>query len=49
MEQKVRDWYSAVVSSADTEKYVSDEDTLSCPFCGARVIKGKFGYFCSAN
>ena len=49
MEQKVRDWYSAVVSSADTEKYVSDEDTLCCPFCGAKVIKGKFGYFCSAK
>ena len=49
MEQTVREWYSAVVSSADTEKYVSDEDTLSCPFCGARVIKGKFGYFCSAK
>ncbi len=49
MEQKVRDWYSAVVLSADTEKYVSDEDTLSCPFCGAKVIKGKFGYFCSAK
>ena len=50
MEQIVREWYSAVVSSADTEKYVSaDEDTLSCPFCGARVIKGKYGYFCSAK
>ena len=49
MEQTVREWYSAVVASADTEKYVSDEDTLSCPFCGARVIKGKFGYFCSAK
>ena len=49
MEQTVREWYSAVVSSANTEKYVSDEDTLSCPFCGARVIKGKFGYFCSAK
>ena len=48
MEQIVREWYSAVVSSADTEKYVSDEDTLSCPFCGARVIK-KYGYFCSAK
>ena len=49
MEQTVRDWYSAVVSSADTEKYVSDEATLSCPFCGAKIIKGKFGYFCSAK
>ncbi len=48
MEQTVREWYSAVVLSADTEKYVSDEDTLSCPFCGARVIK-KYGYFCSAK
>ena len=48
MEQTVREWYSAVVSSSDTEKYVSDEDTLSCPFCGARVIK-KYGYFCSAK
>ncbi len=48
MEQNVRNWYSAVVSSADTEKYLSDEDTLSCPFCGARVIK-KYGYFCSAK
>jgi len=49
MEQTVREWYSDVVSSAVMEKYVSDEDTLSCPFCGARVIKGKFGYFCSAK
>ena len=49
MEQTVSEWYSAVVSSSDTEKYVSDEDTLSCPFCGARVIKGKYGYFCSAK
>ena len=49
MEQNVCEWYSAVVLSADTEKYVSDEDTLSCPFCGARVIEGKFGYFCSAK
>lgn len=49
MEQTVSEWYSAVVLSADTEKYVSDEDTLSCPFCGARVINGKFGYFCSAK
>ena len=49
MEQTVREWYSAVVSSADTEKYVSDEATLSCPFCGAKIIKGKFGYFCSAK
>ena len=49
MEQIVREWYSAVVSSTNTEKYLSDEDTLSCPFCGARVIKGKFGYFCSAK
>ena len=48
MEQTVREWYSAVVSSAVMEKYVSDEDTLSCPFCGARVIK-KYGYFCSAK
>ena len=49
MEQIVREWYSAVVSSPATEKYVSDEDTISCPFCGARVINGKFGYFCSAK
>ena len=39
MEQTVREWYSAVVSSADTEKYVSDEATLSCPFCGERSSK----------
>jgi DNA topoisomerase-3 len=49
MEQTVSEWYSAVVSSSDTEKYVSDEDTLCCPFCGAKVIRGKFGYFCSAK
>ena len=49
MEQTVCEWYSAIISSADTEKYVSDEDNLSCPFCGAKVIKGKFGYFCSAK
>ena len=48
MEQTVCEWYSAVVSSAVMEKYVSDEDNLSCPFCGARVIK-KYGYFCSAK
>ncbi len=24
-------------------------EQLICPLCGAKVIKGKFGYFCSAK
>ena len=31
-----------------SEKYISAEQQLSCPFCGSRVIK-KNGYFCSAK
>ena len=48
MEQTVRNWYAAIVSSS-IEAYVTKEQQLSCPFCGAKVIKGKFGYFCSAK
>ena len=48
IKQTVRDWYTSVISST-AESYASKEEQLVCPFCGARVIKGKFGYFCSAK
>ena len=48
MEQTVRDWY-AMIASSSSEVYATKEQQLSCPFCGAKVIKGKFGYFCSAK
>lgn len=48
MEQTVRNWYTAIASSS-TAAYTSGSEQLSCPFCGARVIKGKYGYFCSAK
>ena len=47
MEQTVRDWY-AMIASSSSEMYATKEQQLSCPFCGARVIK-KNGYFCSAK
>ena len=48
IKQTVRDWYASVISST-AESYTSKEEQLVCPFCSARVIKGKFGYFCSAK
>ena len=47
MSQTVRDWYG-VITGLTAEKYTSAEQQLSCPFCGAKVIK-KNGYFCSAK
>lgn len=48
MEQTVKNWYSTIVSlSAKT--YTSAEETLICPICNSKIIKGKFGYFCSAK
>lgn len=48
IEQTVRDWYQKITDSMST-KYSDKTDNQVCPFCGARVIKGKFGYFCSAK
>ena len=48
MEQTVRNWYATIVSSNATA-YTSEIEQLVCPFCNAKVIKGKFGYFCSAK
>lgn len=48
MEQTVRNWYATIVSSNATA-YTSETEQLVCPFCSAKVIKGKFGYFCSAK
>ncbi|MDD6489349.1 MAG: DNA topoisomerase, partial [Clostridia bacterium] len=48
MEKTVRNWYAAIVSSNATV-YTSETEQLVCPFCNAKVIKGKFGYFCSAK
>lgn len=48
MEMTVQNWYDAIVSSS-VASYTSKDEQLACPLCGARVIKGKFGYFCSAR
>lgn len=48
MEQTVRKWYDMTVQS-DAETYTSAEEQLVCPFCGKKIIKGKFGYFCSGR
>ena len=48
IEKTVRDWYQKITDSMST-KYSDKTDNQVCPFCGARVIKGKFGYFCSAK
>ena len=48
MEQNVRKWY-ATIAAYTGDKFISKENKpLSCPFCGAKVIK-KNGYFCSAK
>ena len=48
MNQTVRNWYS-MIAAYTGDKFISKENKqLSCPFCGARVIK-KNGYFCSAK
>ena len=48
IEQTVRSWYETIAHS-NTETYSSQTEQLSCPLCGAKVIKGKFGYFCSSK
>ena len=48
IEKTVRDWYQKITDSMST-KYSDKTDNQVCPFCGARVIKGKFGYFCSGK
>lgn len=48
IEQNVRSWYETIAHS-NSNTYTSKADQLSCPICGAKVIKGKFGYFCSAK
>ena len=49
MNKTIRNWYS-VIAGYTGEKFISKEkqEQLSCPFCGAKVIK-KNGYFCSAK
>lgn len=48
IEQNVRSWYETIAHS-NSNTYTSKADQLSCPICGAKVIKGKFGYFCSSK
>ena len=48
MENTIREWYDTVAHS-ENDSYTSKSDNLICPFCCAKVIKGKFGYFCSAR
>ena len=39
MEQNVRKWY-ATIAAYTGDKFISKENKpLSCPFCGAKVIK----------
>ena len=49
MNKTIRNWYS-VIAGYTGETFISKEkkEQLSCPFCGAKVIK-KNGYFCSAK
>lgn len=48
IEQNVRSWYETIAHS-NSNTYTSKADQLSCPICGAKVIKGKFRYFCSSK
>lgn len=48
IQQTVRKWYDMIVQSNATT-YTSADEQLVCPFCGKKVIKGKFGYFCSGK
>ena len=48
IEQTVRKWYDMIVQS-NAKTYTSAEEQLICPFCSQKVIKGKFGYFCSGR
>lgn len=48
MEQTVRKWYDMIVQSK-AKTYTSAGEQFVCPFCSKKVIKGKFGYFCSGK
>ena len=48
MEQTVRSWYE-IIAHSNTTAYTSSDKQLLCPLCGAKAIKGKFGYFCSSK
>lgn len=48
MEQTVRQWYDNIVSTNATV-YSNAADEMSCPICGKKLIKGKYGFFCSAK
>ena len=48
MEQTVRQWYDTIVSTNATV-YSNEADEISCPICGKKLIKGKYGFFCSAK
>ena len=45
IEQTVREWYAAIVSSSGEFA----EKQLYCPFCNSKIIKGQYGYFCSSR
>ena len=48
IEQGTRKWYDIIVNS-NAKSYISETEQLLCPFCKRKVIKGKFGYFCSGK
>ena len=45
IENTVREWYAAIVSSSGEFA----EKQLYCPFCNSKIIKGQYGYFCSSR
>ena len=48
MENTVREWYMTI-ANIQTSFYATSADNLVCPLCNSKVIKGQFGYFCSAR
>ena len=38
-----------MIVQSKAKTYTSAEEQLVCPFCNEKVIKGKFGYFCSGK
>ncbi len=48
MENTVREWYGAI-ANIQTSSYATSADNLVCPLCSSKVIKGQYGYLCSAR
>ena len=48
MENTVREWYGTI-ANIQTSSYATSADNLVCPLCNSKVIKGQYGYLCSAR